>query len=69
MVFFEQEFNSGQDIGEAYNQGWTNSTAPWDDPDVNDAEWDYQGNLGWDAADYVPGYNEWISSRLQRRHR
>jgi hypothetical protein len=64
LVFFEQEFSSGQDIGDAYNQGWTNSTAPWDDPDVNDADWDANGTQGWDAADYVPGYNEWISSRI-----
>ena len=64
LVFFEQEFNSGQDIGDSYNQGWTNSTAPWDDPDVNDADWDADGTQGWDAADYVPGYKEWIESRF-----
>ena len=64
LVFFEQEYSSGQDIGDSYNQGWTNTTAPWDDPDVSDADWDADGTLGWDAANYVPGYNEWISSKV-----
>ena len=64
LVFFEQEFISGQDLGDVYNQGWTDSVVPWDDPDVSDADWDAAGTQGWDSANYVPGYNEWLSSRV-----
>ena len=63
LVFFTQEFTSGVSTGDSYNQGWTNSTAPWDDLNVNSADWDYNGTQGWDPANYVPGYNEWISSK------
>jgi hypothetical protein len=64
LVFFEQEYNSGQDIGDSYNQGWSNSTAPWDDPDTFNGEWDENSTQPWDAAAYVPGYKEWFDSRF-----
>ena len=59
LVFFEQEYSTGLDVNDAYNQGWSDSTAPWDifDPD---SEFD---EVGWDPAAYIPGYNEWIASR------
>ena len=64
LVFFEQEFSTGVvNIADAENQGWTDSSAPWDDPDVNDADWDYNGTQGWDPASYIPGYDAWLSSR------
>ena len=63
LVFFKQEFPSGVNISDSYNQGWDNSIAPWDDPAVNSAEWDFDGTQGWDPATYVPGYNEWLSSK------
>jgi hypothetical protein len=64
LVFFEQEYNSGQDIGDSYNQGWTNSTSPWDDPDTYNGEWDENSSQPWDAAAYVPGYKEWLGSKF-----
>ena len=64
LVFFEQEFSSGISLSDSYNQGWSDSQAPWDDPDVNTADWDYNGTQGWDPARYVPGYNEWLSSKV-----
>ena len=64
LVFFEQEYNSGQDIGDSANQGWTNSTSPWDDPDTYNGEWDENSTQPWDAAAYVPGYKEWLESRF-----
>lgn len=61
LVFFEQQFSRGViSITDIYDQGWTNSTDPWDDPDINNADWDYNA---WDPANYVPGYNEWLASR------
>ncbi len=63
LVFFEQEFPTGINISDEYNQGWTNVTVPWDDPDVSDADWDASGTQGWDAANYVPGYKEWLASK------
>jgi hypothetical protein len=64
LVFFEQEFSTGVINISDPNQGWTDSSAPWDDPDVNDADWDYNGTQGWDPAIYVPGYNAWLSSKV-----
>lgn len=59
LVFFEQEFATGLDVNDNYNQGWSNSTGPWD---VNDEAVEFD-EIGWDPASYVPGYNEWIASR------
>jgi hypothetical protein len=64
LVFFEQEFSTGVINISDPNQGWTDSSAPWDDLDVNDADWDYNGTQGWDPANYVPGYDAWLSSRI-----
>lgn len=58
LVFFEQEFETAVSISDSYNQGWTNITDPWDEPN----SWDY--DFAWDPAAYVPGYNEWISSKI-----
>jgi hypothetical protein len=57
LVFFSQEFRTGIDISDSYNQGWTNSLDPWDDPGT----WDF--DFAWDPAVYVPGYREWLTSR------
>lgn len=57
LVFFSQEFQTAISISDSYNEGWTNSTDPWDDPGA----WDY--DFAWDPASYVPGYREWTSSR------
>lgn len=59
LVFFEQEFSTGLDINDNYNQGWSNSTGPWD---IDDSIKEFD-EIGWDPASYVPGYNEWIASR------
>jgi hypothetical protein len=65
LVFFNQEFELGQAIGDTYNLGWSQAVSIWDG-----GPWDYDsgtpGNIGsptsddiaWDAANYVPGYNE-----------
>lgn len=58
LVFFNQEFHSGISITDSYNQGWSNSTDPWDDPGT----WDY--DYAWDPANYIPGYQEWLSSKI-----
>lgn len=58
LVFFSQEFQTAISISDSYNAGWTNIVDPWDDPGA----WDY--GYAWDPAVYVPGYNEWIASRL-----
>jgi hypothetical protein len=62
LVFAEQEFFLGQnDIGD-YNQGWNNVTSTWDgdkwDDSINTVT--TSDDLGWDAANYVPGYNEYL---------
>ncbi len=57
LVFFSQEFEPAVDISDSYNAGWANSLDPWDDP----GSWDF--GSAWDPAAYVPGYNEWISSK------
>jgi hypothetical protein len=66
IVFYQQEFPTGYNISDSYNQGWSNSLNPW-----SDQPWDYDANtattsddLGWDAANYVSGYNEWDSSKV-----
>lgn len=59
LVFFEQEYSTGLDVNDNYNQGWSNSTGPWD---VNDVTVEFD-EIGWDPASYVPGYNEWLASR------
>ena len=53
LVFFQQEFRQGLDVGDSYNQGWSNSEELWDSD-----EWDLAGLEGWDQSNYVPGYNE-----------
>lgn len=60
LVFAVQEFTEEQlDIAD-YNRGWSNVTTLWDGD-----SWDYDFNtgpttddLGWDNANYIPGYNE-----------
>ena len=61
LVFAQQEYALVADIGDTYNQGWSDIATVWsgDDP------WDWDSNtatltddLGWDAANYVTGYNE-----------
>jgi len=65
LIFYKQEFPTGTDIGNQYNQGWANSLAPWDSSDIADSgEWDYNSTEGWDPAIYVPGYSEWINNRI-----
>ena len=60
LVFFNQEFGLGQAIGDTYNLGWSEAKATW-----GGQPWDYDYNtvgttddLAWDAASYVPGYDE-----------
>lgn len=57
LIFYSQEFQTAIDISDNYNQGWTNSIDPWDDPGT----WDFE--FAWDPASYVPGFREWFSSR------
>ena len=57
LIFFSQEFQTAIDIGDSYNQGWTDTTDPWDDPGT----WDF--GFAWDPAIYIPGYKEWLASR------
>lgn len=57
LVFFSQEFEPAVSISDSYNAGWAVSQDPWDDPGT----WDF--DYAWDPAAYVPGYNEWFSSR------
>jgi hypothetical protein len=66
LVFYNQEFVVGQNIGDSYNQGWADTVEVWDG-DL----WDYDNNtvstlddIGWDQSNYIPGYNEWLSSRV-----
>lgn len=57
LVFAQQEFyNSASGIND-YNQGWSNVTSLWGG--AIDA-WDDNTPtvIGWDAANYIPGYNE-----------
>jgi hypothetical protein len=66
LVFFIQEFATGTSLGDTYNLGWSDVNETWDEE-----PWDYDsgtpGNVGpitsddipWDAAIYVPGYNEY----------
>lgn len=61
LVFFQQEFRTSQDINDTYNQGWSNSTAPWDGG--GGGAWsDGAAGHGWDASTYVLGYSEWLAS-------
>jgi hypothetical protein len=60
LVFFNQEFATGSTIGDTYNLGWSNVYCTW-----GAEPWDYDENsvsttddLPWDAARYIPGYNE-----------
>lgn len=60
IIFANQEFRRAQTDIQDYNQGWSNVLTNWDG-DI----WDDSNNtlttsddLGWDAAGYVPGYNE-----------
>jgi hypothetical protein len=60
LVFFNQEFATGQSIGDTYNLGWSNVRCSWG---VEPWDWDYNtvsttDDLAWDAANYVPGYDE-----------
>jgi hypothetical protein len=67
VVFAEQEFYRDQnDVGD-YNQGWSQVQTLWDevswdyDVDVSDNDnplGDPTPGVGWDQAQYVPGYNE-----------
>ena len=61
LVFYTQEFTTGNLIGSSYNIGWNDVNAVWDGE-----PWDYDkdtvvttDDLGWDAASYVPGFNEY----------
>ena len=61
LVFAEQEFSQGIFLGDSYNQGWSDVETLWSGDDL----WDWDANtattsddLGWDAAEYVTGYNE-----------
>jgi hypothetical protein len=60
LIFFNQEFATGSTIGDTYNLGWSNVYCTW-----GVEPWDYDENsvstaddLPWDAARYIPGYNE-----------
>jgi hypothetical protein len=60
LVFFNQEFETGSTIGDTYNLGWSNVYCTW-----GAEPWDYDettvsptDDLPWDAANYIPGYNE-----------
>ena len=60
LVFFNQEFGQGLAIGDTYNLGWGNVQATW-----GGQPWDWDKNtssttddLAWDAANYIPGYDE-----------
>lgn len=60
LVFGSQEFRRGQnDIGD-YNQGWSRVETLWDGEDWDNSQGTSTlgDDLGWDAASYVPGYNE-----------
>jgi hypothetical protein len=60
LVFAQQEFRQSQNIFGDYNQGWSDVETLWDEE-----TWDWDNDtvpttddLGWDAASYVPGFNE-----------
>ena len=60
LVFFNQEFETGSTIGDTYNLGWSNvyctwGVEPWDYDETTVSPTD---DLPWDAANYIPGYNE-----------
>ena len=60
LVFFNQEFATGSTIGDTYNLGWSNvyctwGVEPWDYDETTVSPTD---DLPWDAANYIPGYNE-----------
>lgn len=67
IVFFQQEFTTGATVGDVYNLGWSNVRASWG-MEPWDSDEGTPGNvgpvtsddLGWDAATYIPGYNEFI---------
>jgi len=67
IVFAEQEFFRNQNDTGDYNQGWSQVQTLWDeeswdyDVDVSDNDFplgDPTPGIGWDQAQYVPGYNE-----------
>ena len=65
LVFYKQEYPLSGNLISSYNQGWSDSLAPWDSSDLSvQGEWDYLGTEGWDASTYVPGYNEWLDQRV-----
>ena len=60
LVFFNQEFATGQTVGDTYNLGWSNVRCSWG---VQPWDWDHDtvstsDDLAWDAANYIPGYDE-----------
>lgn len=68
LIFYTQEYPLSFNLTDNYNQGWSDSTSPWDG--FGGTNWDDDNNtvttaddLGWDGARYVPGYIEWNSSR------
>ena len=74
IVFFQQEFATGATVGDVYNLGWSNVRAswgmePWDSDEGTPGQPSdvpppspatLADDLGWDAATYIPGYNEFI---------
>jgi hypothetical protein len=67
IVFAEQEFYRDQNDVGSYNQGWSQvqtlwDSEPWDyDIDVSDNDFplgDPTPGIGWDQAQYVPGFEE-----------
>jgi hypothetical protein len=66
LIFAQQEYSLVADIGDTYNQGWSDISTVWSGDDPWDWDSGTPGNvgpvtsddLGWDAADYVTGYNE-----------
>ena len=66
LIFAQQEYALVADIGDTYNQGWSDIATVWSGDDPWDWDSGTPGNvgpvtsddLGWDAADYVTGYNE-----------
>jgi hypothetical protein len=76
LVFFQQEFAIGVSVGDTYNLGWANVVSSW-----GAEPWDFDsgtpGNVGsvtsddiaWDAANYVPGYFEYILNPTRANQR
>jgi hypothetical protein len=68
LIFYTQEYPLSYNVTDNYNQGWTDSTSPWDG--FGGSRWDdnkdtatTSDDLGWDGAGYVPGYIEWLASK------